>query len=226
MKITFIVALLLGSLSFAKVQAQEVGKEMTEEDAKAYIQAKIDSVNDALKQQFDELNERARSVQVHSICGVKFGTSRQEAQEVLRNKFGKEDYISSTENRLYYKNQNYAGINFGSIIFLFQADYKSTYLSTCIFVKEAKSFRDAKEKQKELASILEDKYAITWSDEETDEPMFSGGVSPLWTESMGIFSAIGSGFHSDIIKYDIEGIDYTYGVRLIYGPYDYVKDEF
>jgi len=76
-----------------------------------------------------------------------------------------------------------------------------------------------------LSDILSKKYKIY-----SGGTQQGGGISPLWD---GTFANLRDehyiGFHTDIIEYSAElanSIGVRYGTRLIYGPFNYVNEEF
>ena len=89
----------------------------------------------------------------------------------------------------------------------------------------AKTKKEAEENQKMLSDILSKKYKIY-----SGGTQQGGGISPLWD---GTFANLRDehyiGFHTDIIEYSAElanSIGVRYGTRLIYGPFNYVNEEF
>lgn len=201
------------------------------DEQKEQLQRSVDSINAGLQRIWDQFNESARSIQTKSICGVEFGCSKEEAKSILYNKYGTPMYNPTNENVISYEKQKYAGVDFDNIHFLFQSDGRKSYFNACIFVLSAKSLSQAKQLQKLLAEKMEEKYRLNWIDEDTDEPQFYGGVSPLWNESYNIEETLTKfyAFRSDIMEYDkdlVKTFGYTHSVRLIYGPYQYVQEEF
>lgn len=238
----FLILLAFVAACFSSVKAQEkqdstshvvadsIWDTFTDEQ-KEQIQRSVDSINANLHRIWDHFNESARSIQTKSICGVEFGCSKEEAMRILNNKYGSPMYNPSNENVVSYEKQKYAGVDFDNIHFLFQSDGRNSYFNACIFVISAKSLSKAKQLQKFLAEKMEEKYRLTWIDEDTDEPQFYGGVSPLWNESYNIEDTLTKfyAFRSDIMEYDkdlVKKIGYSHSVRLIYGPYQYVEEEF
>lgn len=58
---------------------------------------------------------------------------------------------------------------------------------------------------------------------------YGGGVSPLWSGSPFELLDHLTAFHTDVIEYDSSlaaTFGNKYGVRIIYGPYNYVNEEF
>jgi len=175
-----------------------------------------------------------KSMQITSICGVPFGSSRTEATRILQNKFGEPFYLSDN-NSIIYNNVKYAGLDFDSVYFLFQSDGFNSFFNACIFVKEAKNRAKANEISELYKHILSEKYNLS---EETDDngfKMYAGGISPLWKGNWYDFMTnLSKGtyliaLHTDVVKYDENTVNYLgnkYAVRIIYGPYQYVKEEF
>lgn len=171
-----------------------------------------------------------RKDQVLSIANVDFGTSYKEAERKLKRKFGEPSFLSS-KNKLLFDNVKYGGFDFKSVFFLFQSDENNSFLNCCIFIREAKDYAQALEIEQEYADILSSKYTKVFSEvDEKGNPFHFCGFSPLWDGTLqGSFEA-GVAIHTDIMKYDedlVKEIKHSpYEVRLIYGPFNYVKEEF
>ena len=79
--------------------------------------------------------------------------------------------------------------------------------------------------------MLSKKYSTILNDVDSNgNPCHICGVSPLWNGTIeGLFTA-GSAIHTNIMKYEEKVAKDAgtgpYAVRLIYGPFDYVKEEF
>lgn len=115
--------------------------------------------------------------------------------------------------------------------FLFQSDGINSYFNTCIFVLNADTEKEAIDKQKKMSDILSKKYELSCVKDANGLDSYGGGVSPLWD---GHWSSLLkeeylTAIHTDIIKYDEELAKDTgikYATRIIYGPYNYIKEEF
>ena len=181
------------------------------------------------QERIEKLLAYFRKDQVFSIANVDFGTSCKEAEGKLKNKFG-EPYFLSSNNKLQFKNIKYGGLDFNSVFFLFQSDGNNTYLNCCIFIREAKDYAQALEFEQEYANILSRKYTKVFSEvDEKGNPFHFCGFSPLWDGTLQGSYEAGVAIHTDIMKYDEEvarNLQYQYAVRLIYGPFNYVKEEF
>ena len=168
------------------------------------------------KQIADEFEREYERQTTKEICGIPFGSSYEKAEEVLENKYGDKSYLSD-KTKIYYNNKNYAGIMFDNIIFLFQSDGYKSYMNGCVFILEATSLRQAKEKQELLYKKLRYKYDMKEDDDDNGNKYYYGGHSPVPFD--------GFGFSIDIIKYENRP-NLPYAARLMYGRYNYVKEEF
>lgn len=181
------------------------------------------------QERIEKLLAYFRKDQVFSIANVDFGTSCKEAEGKLKNKFG-EPYFLSSNNKLQFKNIKYGGLDFNSVFFLFQSDENNSFLNCCIFIREAKDYAQALDIEKEYANILSRKYTKVFSEvDEKGNPFHFCGFSPLWDGTLQGSYEAGVAIHIDIMKYDEEvarNLQYQYAVRLIYGPFNYVKEEF
>lgn len=178
---------------------------------------------------FVSFADAQRDQQVKQICGIKFGIPLPEARRILCNKFGEPIYDPSGSNRLSFKNVKYAGISFDSIHFLFQSDGWQTYFYTCIFIKEAKNKKDVQPILNLYNELLSKKYTLSEVVGEFGFLDYWGGISPLWSGSPFELLDNLMAFHTDVIEYDsslVDAFGNRYGVRIIYGPYNYVNEEF
>ena len=155
---------------------------------------------------------------IKEICGIPFGSSYEKAEEVLENKYGQKSFLSD-KTKIYYRNESYAGIMFDNIIFLFQSDGYKSYMNGCIFIIEATSLRQAKEKQEMLYKTLSYKYDMKEGVDDNGNKYYYGGHSPAPLDGFGF------GFSIGIIKYESRP-SIPYAARLMYGRYNYVKEEF
>lgn len=150
-----------------------------------------------------------------SVCGVDFGESYSSAERILENKFGDKEYFLSDKTQIVFENKMYAGILWSSLMFLFQSDGNKQYLNRVILVQRCKTASEAKKKRDAIKNQMESKYFIAdFKDDTTGFIYYMGGQNPTKSD-------IYPGFVIDILKYS----DGTYGARLDYGPYDYVKEE-
>ena len=164
-----------------------------------------------------EENQRERDRQtIKEICGIPFGSSYEKAKEVLMNKYGTPS-IFSDKTKISYENMSYAGISFDNIIFLFQSDGYKSYLNGCVFILEATSLTKAKEKRELLYEKLRWKYDMKEGIDDDGIKYYYGGYSPVPFD--------GFGFAIDIIKYNNRP-SIPCAARLMYGRYNYVKEEF
>lgn len=199
------------------LQLVEYYKTASQED-KAFMDSLFVSVADAQRDQ-----------QVKQICSINFGISLPEARQILYNKFGEPIYDPSSSNRLSFKNVKYAGISFDSIHFLFQSDGWQTYFYTCIFIKEAKNKEDIQPILNLYKKLLSKKYLLSEAVSELGFIDYWGGISPLWSGSPFELIDNLAAFHTDVVEYDFNlanTFGNKYGVRIIYGPYNYVNEEF
>lgn len=190
--------------------------------------------NDTTSLSQEEIEEKIlayyRKDQVLSIANVDFGTSYKEAERKLKRKFGEPSFLSS-KNKLLFDNVKYGGLDFNSVFFIFQSDGNNSFLNGCVFLKDAKDYAQALEIEQEYADILSSKYTKVFSEvDEKGNPFHYCGFSPLWDGTLqGGFEA-GVAIHTNIMKYDedlVKEIKHSpYAVRLIYGPFNYVKEDF
>lgn len=177
----------------------------------------------------ESMEESLKSQQVHSIGGIPFGISRDDALSRLKNKYGEPEY-NPKSTVLTFKHIKYAGRDFSSVHFLFESDGIKSYLNACIFVKDAKTKSEANKLIEALKNDLEKKYNVSSAEGENGFMTYGGGISPVWDGKISTFKdEYFTAWHTDVIEYesnlsDVFGI--KYGVRLIYGPYRYINEEF
>ena len=190
--------------------------------------------NDTASLSQEEIEEKIlayyRKDQVLSIANVDFGTSYKEAERKLKRKFGEPSFLSS-KNKLLFDNVKYGGLDFNSVFFIFQSDGNNSFLNGCVFLKDAKDYAQALEIEQEYADILSSKYTKVFSEvDEKGNPFHFGGFSPSWDGTIQGGIEAGVAIHTNIMKYDedlVKEINHSpYAVRLIYGPFNYVKEEF
>lgn len=169
--------------------------------------------------------------QIKGIGGILFGISQEQALPILRNKYGREEDHLSDNKDIVFKNIKYAGVDFNSVHFLFQSDGINSYFNTCIFVLNAKTKKEVVDKQNKMRDILSKKYDLSSFKDDNGFDLYAGGISPLWDGSWKSFleGKYTAAVRIDIINYTEElarssGIKYS--VRIIYGPFNYVKEEF
>ena len=163
----------------------------------------------------------AEENQVKEICEIPFGTSYEEAEGILKEKFGECDYLVSTRERIRYEKKSYEGISFDWIYFFFQSDGQHSYLNGSVFGIDCKTKAEAISLKKEFHELLSQRYANFIDFDNGKEYESYGALSPVPAESI-----FGFGIRIDIINYresDVH-IGTPYGVRIAYGPYDYVKE--
>jgi hypothetical protein len=170
------------------------------------------AVRKALREEFEMNRERQT---VREICGIPFGSSYEKAEEILENKYGSSSYLSD-KNTIVYLNKSYGGILFDRIMFLFQSDGYKSYMNGCVFVLEATSLNDAKEKRDRLYRNLSSKYDLYENVDEDGNKYYYGGRPPIH---------YGTGLTIDIVNIS-DKPKKKYVARLMYGRYNYVKEEF
>ncbi len=170
-------------------------------------------IREELREEY-KLNRERQTVK--EICSVPFGTTREKAEEILENKYGQSSYLSD-KDKIIYKYKNYAGIAFDEIIFLFQSDGYKSFFNGCVFILDAKNLTQAREKRDLLYNKLRYKYDMDSGTDKNGIKYYIGGYSPV--------AYFDSAFVIDIIKYD-DSPKTPYAARLMYGRYNYVKEEF
>lgn len=197
-----------------KTKSGEIEFDLRENGFKAFY---TDTTEIAVKKAISEEYKKERERQtVREICGIPFGSSYEKTEEILDNKYGKPS-VYSDKTTIIYDNKSYAGIYFDKIMFLFQSDGYKSFLNGCVFILEATSLSQAKDKRDLLYEELRWKYDMKEDVDKNGNKFYYGGHSPVPYDGLG--------FCIDIIKYD-NRTSIPYAARLMYGRYNYVKEEF
>ena len=164
--------------------------------------------------------------QVKEICNISFGSSLQNTKDILQRKFGESRY--TTDDIIMYENKSYAGNRFDTLLFMFQSDGRRNYFNQAAFCIYASDKEEAKAIKNRLHKRLSKRYPFMIGE---DSEMSMGGLQPVPNSHLVneavvgcTTSELGYGFEIKIIEND----DYRhpYFVRIMYGPYEYVKEDF
>lgn len=75
-----------------------------------------------------------------------------------------------------------------------------------------------------------DKYELSKAETDNGLNTYGGGISPLWDGHWySLIDEYYTALHTDIIQYESDLAEIygnKYAARLIYGPYNYIKEEF
>lgn len=176
---------------------------------------------DSLKAAYDKINEMLEDWDkqtIKEICGIPVGTDYQKTKDILYNKYGYPDY-NPDKTHVVYTNKKYGGLDFDYIHFLFQSDGHKSYMNSVIFCINAYTLTQARDYQELLHKKLEEKYIMISRTDSKGNKTWYGGTDPTDNQRYG--------FNIDIMEYEKSLNTKTpYCVRLIYGPYKFVKEEF
>ena len=151
-----------------------------------------------------------------SVAGVDFGLDYETAKLILENRFGKCDYESDV-NTLVFTNKEYAGFYFEGLIFGFQRTADKSYMNRCIMFNYFKTVHDAIVRRDVLKKVISKKYVLDSFKDEDGFIYYRGGVNPLDENKYG--------FLIDVFKLNNPN-ENKYGVRIYYGPYNYLNEGF
>lgn len=153
------------------------------------------------------------------VCGVRFGSSYENAKEILKRKYGEPEYLETDENTIVYHYKSYGGMIFTYISFCFQRDGALSYMNKCVMGYDCKTAEEAKNKRDAIWIKARSKYAA-WHEGIDDNGFkyYESGCSPL--------GGFGNGFVVDIVKFDEPYNGCRYFSRIMYGPYNYVQEDF
>ena len=170
-------------------------------------------------EELDKFIDEAKEKQtVREICSIPFGSSLEKAKSILENKFGYPD--SKDVTTIIYNHKSYGGIIFDKMYFLFQSDGISSFFNGCTFIINANSLEEANKHLERLHDALSEKYYMVSDVDENGNKFYVGGYPPTKDETCA--------FIINIIKYDkkVAKLYSPYSARLMYGPYNYIKEEF
>lgn len=161
--------------------------------------------------------------QVKEICNIPFGSSFEKAKSILAEKYGDYDYLSSTKDCLTYRNKSYGGILFTDMYYLFQSDGENSHFHKAVLCRDCDTMKDAVKLKQSLDEKFRKKYSIFKILDEEDIYISIGGLAPVQSENTGSY-----GFTLDVIEYEQRSKEggARYAVRIMYGPYDYVRETF
>lgn len=161
--------------------------------------------------------------QVKEICNIPFGTSYEEAKSILREKYGDYDYLDSTKDKIAYNNKAYAGVDFDYLYFYFQSDGKKSYFNGANLCIKCKSKREAIKKKDWMHNKLSKNYSVFVNMDADGEYLSMGGLPPVANESN-----FGFGVRVEVKDLGESGraLGIPFCVRVVYGPYDYVEEDF
>lgn len=207
------------------VSAQEYYYEKDREEYKQAtleVKAEMDSFYITRENYF-------REQQVKSICGIDFGSTYEVTRRKSQKKFGTPTFYSN-EKLLVYDYITYGGIDFSKLVFFFQSDGERTYFYNCIFAKDVETLDEAKSLVKKYTEEYLKKYHFIPVNGEGENPKYIGGVSPLWNGRwyklmMEDITAVRV-YVAEQYSSDAEKTGYPYTVCIMYGPFNYVKEEF
>lgn len=149
------------------------------------------------------------------ICGAKFGDSYATVKNILERKFGEPNSWKTDKKGIVYDDISYGGVFFSTVIFDFQySSVNYSYFNRCIMICDEDDAKAAMRKRDNIKEILEKKYTIYEGTDRNGFKYYAGGRTPQQDDKYG--------FTIDILKYK----DGSYGVRLDYGPYQYIDEEF
>lgn len=153
------------------------------------------------------------------VCGVRFGSSYESAKAILKSKYGEPDYLATDENAIVYRHKSYGGMIFTYISFHFQRDGTLCYMNQCVMGNDCKTAEEAKKERDAIFTKASSKYNAWHQDiDDNGFKYYESGCSPL--------GGFGNGFVIDVVKYDEPYNGYKYFARIIYGPYQYIDEEF
>ena len=172
---------------------------------------------DTIRGQEEAIQRYIEKNGVKEIFGIPFGYPYEKVKELLKEKLGSCDKLT-TKERIVYRNKSYEGIMFQEISFMFQ-QFRNSYLFNKVILRsDFEKKEEAVRLKKDIDRKLSWRYNIY---KELDQGNFYfsiGGISPaLFNEEMGGFA-----FNIEIQKYEKPKKDSsTYAVLFRFGPYIY-----
>lgn len=168
----------------------------------------------------------AEDNKVKEICNVPFGCTLLEAKNILCKKFGDPLYI--TDDIILYENKWYGGNLFDTLVFWFQSDGKRNYFNKAALCIYASDKEEAIGIKNRLHKRFSKRYSLMMGE---DSDMSMGGLQPVPNSHLineptvgCTTSELGYGFDINIVEKD--DYKHPYFVRILYGPYEFVNEEF
>lgn len=160
---------------------------------------------------------------ITEICNVPFGSTYEDAKRILTDKYGDYDYLNSTKDDMIFTKKKYAAVDFDTMHFMFQSDGERSYFNAAILCISCKSKVEAIRMKQRMHEMLSKRYSGFVNMDGNDVYLSMGGMSPIPSDQN-----YGFGVRIDILDYGKNGqiLGTPYCVRIIYGPYEYVKEDF
>ena len=160
---------------------------------------------------------------VTGICNVPFGASYEKAKKILEEKYGDYDFLASTKDCITYRDKFYGGMHFSDMYFMFQLDGESSYFHKAVLSKNCETKDEAVRLKKSVDEKLSKQYLLFKILDEGNTYFSIGGISPAPGE--GVFGGYALGV--DILEYSKPTRNGSlFAVRIMYGPYEYVEENF
>ena len=146
---------------------------------------------------------------ISEVCGVKFGTSFNEAKNILNKQYGIPSRVTDDGTLIAYEGKNYGGKVFDQLYFVFEKEdnfgFDVAVLSIACTTKN-----DAEKERDNIADLFKEEYNLDKRKNISGDIVYYGGTSPL--------SNKGYGFKIEIYKDNDSSLTgESYNARIVFG---------
>ena len=146
---------------------------------------------------------------ISEVCGVKFGTSFNEAKNILNKRYGIPSRVTDDGTLIAYEGKNYDGKVFDQLYFVFEKEDNFGF-DVAVLSIACKTKNDAEKERDNIADLFKEKYNLDKRKNISGDIVYYGGTSPLNNK--------GYGFRIEIYKDDDSSLTgESYNARIIFG---------
>ena len=146
---------------------------------------------------------------ISEVCGVKFGTSFNEAKNILNKRYGIPSRVTDDGTLIAYEGKNYDGKVFDQLYFVFEKEDNFGF-DVAVLSIACRTKNDAEKERDNIADLFKEKYNLDKRKNISGDIVYYGGTSPLNNK--------GYGFRIEIYKDDDSSLTgESYNARIIFG---------
>lgn len=146
---------------------------------------------------------------ISEVCGVKFGTSFNEAKNILNKKYGTPSRVTDDGTLIAYEGKNYDGKVFDQLYFVFEKEDNFGF-DVAVLSIVCSTKNDAETERENIAELFKEKYNLDKRKNSSGDIVYYGGKSPLNNK--------GYGFKIEIIDDNNSSLrGDSYYARIVFG---------
>lgn len=146
---------------------------------------------------------------ISEVCGVKFGTSFNEAKNILNKKFGIPSKVTDDGTLIAYEGKDYEGKVFDQLYFVFEKEDNFGF-DVAVLSIACSTKNDAEKERDIIADLFKEKYNLDKKKNLSGDIVYYGGTSPLNNK--------GYGFKIEIYKDNNSSLTGDlYNARIVFG---------